>query len=318
MNKVFTSSVLASIAGATCLQACDLCSVYSAAQAHGEIGKGIYAGVAQQFTHFGTIQVEGAEIPNVLHQHLDSSISQLYAGYNFNEKFGLQLNVTLVARWYQRANDLGQAERGNVSGIGDVAMFGHFQAFRHESQHTTFSWTLLGGLKFPTGSSSRIAEELNEPATPPPVQSGIHGHDLALGSGSVDGIIGTGLYGRWNRFFMTANLQYAIRTEGDFHYQYANDLTWFGGPGAYLLLKDNYTVGLQLVVSGEHKGLDTFMGEKAEDTGMTSVFVGPQLSASWKENLSTELGFDMPLVRDNTALQAVPDWRLRASLTWHF
>jgi hypothetical protein len=318
MNKLFASSLLATLTGASCAQACDLCSVYSAAQAHGDIGKGIYAGVAEQFTHFGTIQVDGQEIPNVAHQHLDSSISQVYAGYNFNEWVGLQLNVPVIARWYQRPNDLGVTERGSLSGIGDVALLGHFQAYRHESQETTFSWTLLGGLKFQTGSSSRIAEELSEPATPPPIESGIHGHDLALGTGSVDGIVGTGVYARWKRFFMNASMQYTIRTEGDFNYTYANDLTWFGGPGVYLLLKDKYTVGLQFAVSGEDKGLDTFMGEKAEDTGITSVYVGPQLSASWKENLSTELGFDVPVVRDNTALQAVPDWRLRASLTWHF
>ncbi len=41
------------------LSACDICSVYSAAQAHGEIGKGFSAGVAEQFTHFGTLQGQG-------------------------------------------------------------------------------------------------------------------------------------------------------------------------------------------------------------------------------------------------------------------
>ena len=69
--------------------------------------------------------------------------------------------------------------------------------------------------------------------TPPPpsVESGVHGHDLALGSGSFDGIVGTGIYTRWTRAFFNASMQYAIRTKGDFDYQYANDLTWFGGPG---------------------------------------------------------------------------------------
>jgi hypothetical protein len=318
MNKLFASSVLVILTGAKGIQACDLCSVYSAAQAHGEIGKGIYAGVAEQFTHFGTIQVDGRRISNDAQQHLDSSISQVYAGYNINESVGLQLNVPMIARWYQRPNELGVTERGNVSGIGDVSLLAHFQAFRHESQKVTFAWTVLGGLKLPTGSSSRIGEELNEPATPPSVESGIHGHDLALGTGSVDGIVGTGIYGRWDRCFMTANMQYAIRTQGDFRYRYANDLTWFGGPGVYLLLKDHYTLGLQFVISGEDKGLDTFMGERAKDTGMTSVFLGPQVSFTWKEDMSTEFGFEFPVLRDNTALQAVPDWRLRAGLTWHF
>ncbi len=83
---------------------------------------------------------------------------------------------------------------------------------------------------------------------------------MALGSGSYDGIVGTGVYGRWRKGFFTASLQYAIRSEGDFDHQYANDLTWFGGPGIYLVLTHKYTLALQAVVSGETKGKDTFGG----------------------------------------------------------
>src|ERR1043166_9172436 len=85
----------------------------------------------------------------------------------------------------------------------------------------TFNWTVLGGFKVPTGDSSK----LNTPDSDLP--DGIGGHDLALGSGSYDGIVGTGIYGRWKRGFVTASVQYAIRSEGDFQHRYANDLTWF-------------------------------------------------------------------------------------------
>src|SRR6185369_2561187 len=123
--------------------------------------------------------------------------------------------------------------------------------------------------------------EIEDPVGPP---SGIHGHDLALGSGSYDGIIGTSFYARRGRFFGSAQLQYAIRTTGDFDYRYANDLTWFGGPGYYLLMKDEFTLGLQLAVSGEYKGLDSFQGHDAQDTGVTAVYLGPQLNFTWGDN----------------------------------
>ena len=70
--------------------------------------------------------------------------------------------------------------------------------------------------------------------------------------------------------------------ERNFDYQYANDLTWFGGPGAYLLLNEKYTLTLQLAISGEHKGTDTFRGTKAEDTGVTTVYLGPQIGMAGK------------------------------------
>jgi len=95
-------------------------------------------------------------------------------------------------------------------------------------------------------------------------------------------------------------------------------LSWWGGPGIFLALNESYTVALQLNVSGEHKGRDTFQEQKADDTGITSVFLGPQVSVTWGERLSAELGVDVPVSIDNTALQSVADYRLRAAVNWRF
>lgn len=156
---------------------------------------------------------------------------------------------------------------------------------------------------------------MDEPVGPP---SGIHGHDLALGSGSYDGIVGTAIFGRWQRFYASSGINYAIRSRGDFNYRYANDLGWFFKPGGYLWLTHEGTLGLELALTGEDKGKDDLAGVAAEDTGMTSVFIGPELSFTWKENLSAELGVEFPVVNDNTALQCVPDYRIKAALTWRF
>src|SRR5439155_8061243 len=123
-----------------------------------------------------------------------------------------------------------------------------------------------------------------------------------LGTGSYDGIMGTGIYARWSRAFATASLQYALRTAGDFHYRFANDLTWYTGPGIFLALTHEYTLSLQAVVSGEYKGTDTFRGESAEDTGVNAVYFGPQISFTWHSSLSVQIAADLPLSIDNTAL----------------
>ena len=315
--KRFGLSVVLTAALAAPAAACDLCSIYSANQARGDIGKGWFAGVAEQFTHFSTLQDEGIEQPNVVGQHLDSSVSQLFAGYNFNERFGVQFNAPLIYRSFKRPEGF-DIDRGTESGLGDVALVAHVQAYRSESRHFTFGWNLLGGVKFPTGSSDRLAEELNEVEVPGAPESGIHGHDLALGSGSYDGIVGTSVFVRSHRFFLTANAQYAIRSTGDFDYRYADDLTWSGGPGWFLFLEDRHTLSFQLNVSGEHKDRDTFQGAPAEDTGLTAVYLGPQIAFTWSDKLSAELGADVPVSLDNTALQIVPDYRVRAGLSWHF
>jgi len=316
--KALKISALLTSALAGSASACDICAIYSAAQAHGEIGKGPFAGLVEQYSHFGTVQVDGHKIPNDAGQFMNSSVSQVFVGYNFNEKIGLQFNTPIIYRWFKRPNELGGIQTGNEYGIGDVSLLGNFIPYMHESKKSTFRWTLTAGVKFPTGSSDRIAEEFNEVEDPVGPLSGVHGHDLALGSGSYDGIIGTSLFGRMHRWFANATVQYAIRSTGDFDYRYANDLTWAGGPGYFVVLNDHWTLTAQAIVSGEHKGLDRFQGEPAEDTGITSVYLGPQFNFTWEDKLGAFIGVDLPVLQDNTALQTVPDYRIRGGVTWHF
>src|SRR5262245_2537536 len=94
--------------------ACDLCAIYSATQAQGETGKGPFVGVAEQFTYFGTVQVDGEKVPNQWGQYLNSSISQIFAGYNFNDRLGLQLNLPVIYRSYKRPDGEGGIDRGSL------------------------------------------------------------------------------------------------------------------------------------------------------------------------------------------------------------
>ena len=271
--KILSLSVLAG-ALATPVLACDLCSIYSAAQAHGELGKGFFAGAASQFTHFGSLQTDGVKTPNDLPQHLDSAVSQLVAGYNFTDRFGVQFNLPFIHRSFQRPDGAGGIERGTESGLGDVSLTANVLAAHFQKMHFTFRWTVMGGLKLPTGDTGRLYEEVLEPLAPPPPpgapDSGIHGHDLALGSGSVDGVIGTGIFLRRDRWFLNAGAQYTFRAKGDFDYRYANDLAWSIDQGFYLDLSHENTLAagfalmylvkltrtLRVSPEGELEGLD--------------------------------------------------------------
>ncbi len=312
---VFTFGVLVAAAGHA--PACDLCAIYTAMEAQGSARTGLFLGAAEQFTHFGTLQFDGREVPNPSGQRLDSSIAQAIVGYSFTQRFSLQANVPLIYRSFKRPEGF-TIDEGSESGLGDVSVLGKFLVWRLDTEDFTVTWNLLGGVKFPTGSTSRLQEELHETEVEGAPESGIHGHDLTLGTGSFDGLVGTSAYLRYRRLFATGTVQYSIRSEGDYDYRFANDLTWSGGPGGYLLLAHTYTLALQAVVAGEHKGTDSFHGQSAVDTGITSVYLGPKLIATWKDRLSADVGIDLPVSIENTALQAVPDFRVRAGLAWRF
>jgi len=113
-------------------------------------------------------------------------------------------------------------------------------------------------------------------------------------------------------------MQYAIRSEGACSYQFANDWIWSGGPGVYLLRGHENTLSLQAIVSGESKGQDTVGGVRTEDTAITAVYLGPQVNFTWSSKLSALIGADLPVSIVTTGQQLVPNYRVRAAVTWRF
>ena len=330
--------------GLTSVCACDLCGCYTPQlNAMPEMtytllpwAKGWYGAIGEQFTRFGTLQLDGEEIANPTGQYLNSSITQIVAGYEVSSRFALQINVPLIYREFKRPEGF-QIQQGTVSGLGDMSLLLKTVVFHyaspaqrsfefhgqknpvavvHESDFTV-SAVLLTGVKFPTGDSSRLKEEFHEVEIEGAPESGIHGHDLTLGTGSYDGIFGEQNTLRYKNFFFATNVQFTLRGDGTHQYHFANDFIWDGGPGYYIVRNRNMIFGVQCVASGEYKDVDRFRGKPAEDTGITSVFLGPRLVGS-RGRWSAELATDLPVSIQNTSLQAVPDYRLHAGISVQF
>lgn len=324
--------------------ACDICAVYTGFQLQ-RTETGFRLGVAEQFTRFGTLQQDGMRVDNPAGEYLESSITQFLFGYQFNRRFGLSLVVPLIHRGFRRAT-AGGVENGTVAGFGDLSLVANVLAYDYTSEETVLLVSLFGGLQLPSGDSSELGDEVGEghdegpidPRNPPDffssrlagdfrgrhdpggeaVPSGIHGHDLALGSGAVDGLVGAQAFASWKRLFATANVQYSINGTGSFDYRYANDFIASGAPGVFLLLDDDYTFGAQPLVSVETKGKDDLDGRPVDDTGFTGVYFGPAFQFTWSTLFRGEFAADFPLLENNTGLQIVPDWRLRIGVLARF
>ena len=325
--------------------ACDTCGCFIPTESVRPLySAGWFAGVGEQFTYFGNDQRNSQPVSNPTGQYLASSITQIIAGYRITDQFSLQLSLPLIYRQYKRPDGF-DIQRGTVAGLGDIPMVGNFTLYRTPlavrtatdaksgaapgakfSIAATDAWdqpffatvNLIGGIKLPTGNSSRIKEEFNEEEVDGAPPSGIHGHDLALGSGSVDGIVGLAVYMRYRAVFFQLDSQYAIRSTGGYDYRYANALSYSGGPGFIFVNRAATRVGLQCVCSGENKGRDHFRGQLAQDTGINLVYVGPRLVVSHRERLTAELGADLPAYTRNTSFQTVPSYRLRAGFAVRF
>ncbi len=326
--------LLALTAGARAAGACDICSIYTSLEAR-EARLGLYTAAFQQYTDFSTLRLDGDEVANTAGQSLKSSQTQLVLGYQVSHRLGFQLNLPYLDKSFRRPQGE-EIEDGAESGWGDLALVANWRALERYGDERVAVWSLHGGIKLPTGDSGRLAEELEEEhhdaegghaaeglraATarheggPHGPASGVHGHDLALGSGSVDGVLGTSAFASWRRLFVASQAQVALRTEGDHGYRYADDLTWSVEPGVYLWLRHGRSLSAGAQLFGEHKGDDEVEGRPLPDTAITAVYAGPKLTYSHGGGLYAEVALDLPLRQDTSDLQIVPDSRVRFGVT---
>ena len=298
--------------------------------------RGWYGAVGEQFTRFGTLQLDGEEVANPTGQSLNSSITQIVAGYEINSRFALQINMPLIYREFKRPEGF-EIQQGTVSGLGDMSLLLKTVVFHYASpaqrsfefnggknpvavEHEpdfTVSAVLLTGIKFPTGDSSRLKEEFHEIEIEGAPESGIHGHDLTLGTGSYDGIFGGQTRCVTRNFFSrrTCNSRCAATAR-------INIISPTISFGAAARDITSFVIGTRFSVSSSWLPANTKMSigsavNRAEDTGITSVFLGPRLVGS-RGRWSAELAADLPVLINNTSLQAVPDYRLRAGISVQF
>jgi hypothetical protein len=146
--------------------------------------------------------------------------------------------------------------------------------------------------------------------------SAVEGHDLTLGSGSVDGILGTGLVYQDGNVYATAGAQYLLRSQGTAGYRYGDMLTWRVAPGYLFIHEDNRILGLQVNVSGEHHDPNRVYNLK--DHGYVDIiYAGPEVVAQG-ENLSLGLGLDLPVKYRAEGRTLAPDYRARFHFNWRF
>jgi hypothetical protein len=210
--------------------ACDLCGVYTSIESSRGAAGTTNVGTAFQFTSFES-GVGSGGIASLPSQYMDSSVFQIYGDYNLTDELAIQANLPLISRRYRRVED-GQVESGDESGLGDIPLLLKYEPYRFHSDEASFHLELQAGVRLPTGSSDRLAEEQDELDKRSFFRHGgvggslVSGSDLALGSGATEWVNGASFLAEKNRFFLSGAAQYWWRTEGDYGYGYGNDLQW--------------------------------------------------------------------------------------------
>jgi hypothetical protein len=328
-----TLVLLALITSGLAARACDLCAVYNADAATGESSQGFSLTISEQFIPYRTVQLDGDELPSSTLDDLflDRSITHIVPTWNFSDRFGVSVNLPVIYQRFKQSQLIPTTpfivtESDSEAGIGDLSLIGRVTVFRTQTSKVSFSINLLGGVKFPTGDTERIEDEvaltrLWEPIAGPGhshAVGGVHLRDLTFGSGSYDGIFGATVNTRWQRLFVNAQFQYYLRTEGESDYKFGDQWMVSGGPGIFLFLEKSFTLGLQALATYDKMDPDELSGARRPNTGMTAIYLGPQINASLGSRFSLYAGLDIPVEIDNKGLQNVPDYRFHGGVSIRF
>jgi hypothetical protein len=297
-----------------CAPACDSCTLFVADAAD---QRGFSLSLAEQYTRFGSVWNGSAHLGNPVDQYLNSLITQLTLGYAPRAAWTVQFTVPYITRSYVRPeHDL--IERGRVTGLGDATFAGRYNLYHHASGERTLAAGLVAGVEFGTGNADHLGDELghhfHHHANFP--DSGIHGHDLALGSGSTDYLLGADASWHEGRNFVRAAIQYKARRPGKFGYRLADETAWEAGVGRDVPIQSGTAVAAQVLLSAEHKGFDTLAGEAQVDTGFSAHYVGGRLTATFGPRWSAEASCEIPVRIRTSETMVVPDYRVRTALSW--
>ena len=328
-TRAFLSSLMLLLTGR--LWACELCAIYNADAAKEGGGRGFSLAIAEQYIPYGTVQLNGRELPpSILDQaFLDSSTTHVVPGWNFSDAFSLNLNLPIIHNDYKRFQLTGTGilrEAGHETGIGDLALIARWRVIQKQLGETTFSVNLLGGVKFPTGDPGWVKAEVDSTRALDAIYgighqhsiSGVHQSDLALGSGSYDGVMGLTANAQWKRLFCNAQFQYYLRTVGESDYRYGNEWMLSGGPGFFILLHPERSLSLQLLAAYDNAAPDTVLDRENLNSGMTAIYLGPQLQLALGSRFTANAGVDIPLRIENQGLQNVPNYRFHAGVSYRF
>jgi hypothetical protein len=211
------------------------------------------------------------------------------------------------------------------SGIGDATLIGVFRLWEQQQESSAVLVDVYTGIEAPTGDTDPLEEE-KEAADDHGDDQGedhaedhhAHGHHLALGSGSWDGIFGAIVQARRDVWSVSLDVQYILRTEGDYDFEYGDE--YYARSGVYRRF-DAGTAGSYLagvVASGEWADENSVAGVTQEGSSKSAGYLGPVISYTAGAAITASLAYDFPVYNTDEGLDGAADARLRASMSYLF
>lgn len=207
------------------------------------------------------------------------------------------------------------ADKGEETGLGDIAVMGRYTFFKTHTIDTTISFAGLLGVKFPTGKTNGKTDDGMEY---------LDSH-LQLGTGSTDFLMGLSMSHIVQRFSISANLLDVIPTEGkagDTKHQFGNTLNYdltakyrvYPAEFAPLSAQLFFSIGL----NGELRQREKVNGVEDVNSGGHTIYLTPGVQVVAAPHWVFEFSYQHPVYHNLYGTQLGEDYKVNGAVTYLF
>lgn len=242
--------------------------------------------------------------------------------------FGVTEDITLLgvvplkrtkARGHLHVHEDGELEvegdKGNESGLGDIAVLGRFNLLRRHSLDSTTVVAALAGVKLPTGATDGRTEAGDE---------FLDAH-IQLGTGSTDLLLGLSASHAVQRLTLMANLIGSVAGDGrsgEAEHNYGNLLNYDMGakyrvyPGQ--ISPAEAQLFLAMSVNGELRQRETNEGVEDKNSGGHTAYLSPGIQLVLSQNWVVEASFSHAVYHNLYGTQTGERFKTNAGVTYLF
>lgn len=232
--------------------------------------------------------------------------------YGITGDLTLGMTLPLVQKQVEFKTPSGTRAEIRSSGLGDSSLVGVYRFYRRDVPRATTQFSIIGGLKAPTGSTSQSDRDAillpgnNRRRLPRPLQPG---------GGSWDGIVGIAGFQNLDQLSFYGSVQGKINGKDDsfrfgnkIHYDLTVDYVTLEERNLFFILEFN----------GVNAGRNEENGKKIRNSGGHTLFISPGIEYLPLPYLILESSVQIPIVQDLNGRQPEKRFSLLVGLRYLF
>jgi hypothetical protein len=281
-----------------------------------------HLGLQLSYDYRHTMLTGSSDTPNAADEKVATTLVNLYYSQSLLDDTNLDIYLPFESLAYTARPNY-TYDSGRESGLGDMSLVLTQRLFHGERDRKLVDWRIRAGVKLPTGDDARLGEYPDGMIAPDPrgpvyPTSALYPYDRAIGSGSVDWIVGSSYVVRYGDIFGVLDGQFIGRTEGDTDFTFGDTVTVHVNPGYSFSRSSGNEFSVLLDAAYRYDAQSSYFGRDVADSGQTAFSLGPQLMGNFQERLIATVGVSLPIYQSVEGTQLASDYQVVASVMTGF